>query len=236
MASTRLRLGTDQIDESARMPASTRGQRETRSATTSPRRRRPWLPRAGFGILTEHEHLGPETTGNRSATSRRHRSRHRSAPQAGRCPLPGGVDPEDQSRNVRRRGGCQRSAVNDLPTAAESAERFTVLGAGKTAVDACTWLLDHGVSPDRIRWIRPRDMWFHHRRHFQPLELVGENMEGVSLDAEAGANATDLEDLFARLESAGRLRASIRSPGRRCTAARCSAPTSSMRYARSKTL
>jgi NAD(P)-binding Rossmann-like domain len=101
--------------------------------------------------------------------------------------------------------GARVVPVNDLPTVVDSAERFTVLGAGKTAVDACTWLLEAGVAPERIRWIRPRDMWFHHRRHFQPLDLVGENMDGISLDAEAAANATDIDDLFDRLEESGRL-------------------------------
>jgi hypothetical protein len=80
-----------------------------------------------------------------------------------------------------------------------------VLGSGKTAADACTWLLENDVQPDRIRWIRPRDAWFYDRRHFQPLEQVGAVMEGLSLDAEAGAQAADIEELFERLEASGRL-------------------------------
>jgi hypothetical protein len=95
--------------------------------------------------------------------------------------------------------------VNDLPAAAGSGTRYSVLGSGKTAVDACTWLLGNGVAPDRIRSIRPREHWFHHRRHFQPLDLVGDNMAGLSLDAEAAAEAADVEDLFDRLEASGRL-------------------------------
>jgi hypothetical protein len=95
--------------------------------------------------------------------------------------------------------------VNDLPRAAEGTAAFAVLGSGKTAVDACVWLLDNGVQPDAIRWVRPRDAWFHDRRHFQPLEQVGGIMAGISLDAEAGAEATDIDDLFARLEASGRV-------------------------------
>lgn len=117
--------------------------------------------------------------------------------------------------------GARVVPVNDLPTEADAAERFTVLGAGKTAVDACTWLLNAGVDPERIRWVRPRDMWFHHRRHFQPLELVGENMDGISLDAESAANATDVDDLFDRWRSRGGCSASTRPFGRRCTEAPC---------------
>ncbi len=60
-------------------------------------------------------------------------------------------------------------------------------------------------EPDRIRWIRPRDAWFYDRRHFQPLEQVGAIMEGISLDAEAGAQAANIDDLFERLEASGRL-------------------------------
>ena len=95
--------------------------------------------------------------------------------------------------------------VNDLPTAADSASAFTILGSGKTAVDACVWLLDHGVAPDRIRWVRPREMWFWDRAAFQPLDQVGGIIEGISLDAEAAAHASDLDDLFARLEASGRV-------------------------------
>jgi hypothetical protein len=95
--------------------------------------------------------------------------------------------------------------VNDLPAAAESASRYTVLGSGKTAADACIWLLDNGVDPDRVRWIRPRDAWFHDRAHFQPLDQVGGILDGFAADAEAAAHAQSLRDLFERLEAAGRL-------------------------------
>jgi hypothetical protein len=95
--------------------------------------------------------------------------------------------------------------VNELPEAAASTSSYTVLGAGKTAVDACTWLLDNDVAPDRIRWIRPREAWFLDRAAFQPLEQVGGIIEGLSLDAEAAAQATDVDDLFGRLEASGRV-------------------------------
>jgi putative NAD(P)-binding protein len=101
--------------------------------------------------------------------------------------------------------GARVIPVNDLPETAGSASSYAVLGAGKTAADACIWLLDNDVEPDRIRWIRPRDAWFYDRRHFQPLEQVGAIMEGLSLDAEAGASAASIDDLFERLEAAGRM-------------------------------
>ena len=94
--------------------------------------------------------------------------------------------------------------LNDLPEIADTFRRFTVIGSGKTSADACLWLLDHGVSADRIRWVRPRDAWFNDRAALQPLDQVAGIMEGISLDAEAAAEAADLTELFERLEASGR--------------------------------
>jgi hypothetical protein len=54
---------------------------------------------------------------------------------------------------------------------------FTVIGAGKTAMDTCNWLLDAGVDPNEIRWVRPRDGWFFNRAFMQPLDLVASYMQ-----------------------------------------------------------
>ena len=42
-------------------------------------------------------------------------------------------------------------ANNDLARIAERADGCVIVGAGKTAVDACMWLLEIGVSPDDTR-------------------------------------------------------------------------------------
>jgi hypothetical protein len=117
----------------------------------------------------------------------------------------GGVDPRQSRPPVRGAADARLVPVDDLPAAAGSGSSYAVLGSGKTAADACVWLPDNGVEPDRIRWIGPRDAWFYDRLHFQPLEQVGAIIEGISLDAEAGAQADSLEDLFQRLEASGRL-------------------------------
>jgi hypothetical protein len=91
--------------------------------------------------------------------------------------------------------------VNDLVTLREPGSGYTVIGAGKTGMDACMWLLDNGVAPELIRWIRPRDAWLLNRVFQQPLELVGSLIEGISLTLEAAAQAENVKDLFGRLES-----------------------------------
>lgn len=96
-------------------------------------------------------------------------------------------------------------AVNDLVRLSVPGSGYTVIGGGKTAMDACLWLLDGGVPPETIRWVRPRDSWLLDRAFSQPLELVASLIEGVSLYLEAAVNAQDADDLFRRLEACGQL-------------------------------
>jgi hypothetical protein len=80
---------------------------------------------------------------------------------------------------------------------------FTIIGAGKTAMDTCVWLLDAGVAPDRIQWVRPRDPWLMNRRLQQPLSLVASYMELQAVWVEAAALTTDGADFARRLEAGG---------------------------------
>jgi hypothetical protein len=97
------------------------------------------------------------------------------------------------------------AAPGDLVRLEHPATGFTVLGAGKTAMDTCQWLLDNGVDPDAIRWVRPRDPWILDRAYYQPLAQVATFVDGLSLQIEAAARARDVDDLFRRLEATGQL-------------------------------
>ena len=77
----------------------------------------------------------------------------------------------------------------------------TIIGGGKTAMDACCWLIDAGVDPDRIRWIRPSDPWVFDRASVQPLDLVTSQMRMQAWWIEAIAHAADGLDFARRLES-----------------------------------
>jgi hypothetical protein len=92
---------------------------------------------------------------------------------------------------------------NGLVDLAAPAERFTVIGAGKTAIDTCVWLLEQGVDPDRIRWIRGRDPWQFDRTFTQPLDLVGSYMRLQARWVETAAAAEDGHDFARRLEESG---------------------------------
>jgi hypothetical protein len=92
---------------------------------------------------------------------------------------------------------------NDLVNLSQPGSGFTVIGAGKTAMDTCVWLVDNGVAPDAVRWIRPRDAWTNDRSVMQPLQLVAGFTRWMADHNEAAAEATDLHDLFRRLEDRG---------------------------------
>lgn len=89
---------------------------------------------------------------------------------------------------------------NALVNLAEPASGFTVIGAGKTAMDTCCWLLAQGVDPDRIRWIRPRDVYTVDRRWMQPLTQIASMAEWLARQYEAAAQASDAHDLIRRCE------------------------------------
>jgi hypothetical protein len=101
--------------------------------------------------------------------------------------------------------GMRCVPVGALADLRERAEGYVVIGAGKTALDACAWFLDRGVAPDDIQWIKPREAWFFNRRYLQGGELVGVAFDGLSRQIEAAAQATSLDDLFTRLEASEQL-------------------------------
>ncbi len=101
--------------------------------------------------------------------------------------------------------GVASIPVGRLTQLGERPERYVIVGSGKTAMDACVWLLDNGVDPDHIQWIRPRDNWVLNRRYAQPGALVDTLFEGISLQMESAANASSIDDLFERLEATGQM-------------------------------
>lgn len=78
-----------------------------------------------------------------------------------------------------------------------------VVGGGKTAMDACLFLLESGMAPDDITWIRPRDQWCLNRARIQPGdEFFDMTVGGQALQLQAVAESDSIDDMFQRLEAA----------------------------------
>ncbi|MFK8010284.1 MAG: NAD(P)/FAD-dependent oxidoreductase [Saprospiraceae bacterium] len=97
-------------------------------------------------------------------------------------------------------------SLNDLPKIESPPKGFVVIGGGKTGIDACLWLLENSVDPDKITWIVSRDAWLIDRKNTQPtIEFFEDAIGAQANQFEALANATSVEDLFDRLEACGSL-------------------------------
>ena len=97
--------------------------------------------------------------------------------------------------------GARVIAVNALVSEESAPSEYVVVGSGKTATDACIWLLGNGVDPDAICWVRPREPWMLNRALIQPdpeiyLAMVADMMQ-------AAGSAPSLDELFLRLEELG---------------------------------
>ena len=93
---------------------------------------------------------------------------------------------------------------NELPRIRDARDRYVIVGAGKTAMDACLWLLRHGVAAERLTWIKPRDSWVLDRAAIQPgSQFAKRVLRDFSNQLAAVHEAESLPDLFDRLESKG---------------------------------
>jgi hypothetical protein len=97
--------------------------------------------------------------------------------------------------------GTRVVPVNDLVRLGAAPGQFVIVGAGKTATDAIVWLIDNGVDPDAICWVRPREPWMLNRAVVQPDPAVFIGMAADTMAAAAAASSAD--DGFLRMEEAG---------------------------------
>jgi hypothetical protein len=116
--------------------------------------------------------------------------------------------------------GVDCVAPNALPQAAPGHRRFVIVGAGKTGMDVCLWLLRNGIDADRLTWVMPRDAWLLDRASVQPGAEFLDGLKACSAARlESITAATSVDDLFDRLESSGvllRIDPNVRPTRYRC--------------------
>ncbi|OGB13576.1 MAG: hypothetical protein A2W72_20940 [Burkholderiales bacterium RIFCSPLOWO2_12_67_14] len=96
--------------------------------------------------------------------------------------------------------------LNDLVKLSRPQAGYVVVGAGKTGMDACLWLLEQGVDPDLIQWVMPRDSWVQDRANVQSGDEFFMNTFGnLAGQLESVVAAENVQDLLLRLEAVGEL-------------------------------
>ncbi|KAI3554294.1 hypothetical protein CABS01_00980 [Colletotrichum abscissum] len=95
---------------------------------------------------------------------------------------------------------------NSLSRISQPFANFTIVGAGKTGIDTCLWLLSRGVDVSKLTWIMPRDSWLFDRSESQPgAEFATRSLSCFPDQMEAIMAATSVSDLLIRLEGRGHL-------------------------------
>ena len=122
--------------------------------------------------------------------------------------------PLTHSRKFHVASGVACIPPNDLPRNVRAYSHFTVLGAGKTAIDVVLWLLSRGADQEQIRWIVPRDPWLTNRISVQPGgAFFFDGLGGYAAQLEALSAAATVDEVAQMMETAGvwmRLSAEVR--------------------------
>jgi hypothetical protein len=112
--------------------------------------------------------------------------------------------PSTHKPNFSLSEGVHFMPLNELPGINNPPAGFVVIGGGKTGIDACLWLLENNVDPEKITWIVSRDSWLLSREKTQPTAEFFEATIGAQADQfEAIAQSSSVDNLFDRLEAAG---------------------------------
>merc|ERR1712126_13492 len=91
--------------------------------------------------------------------------------------------------------------VNNITNMKPSWERYVVIGAGKTGLDAIHYLLKTGIKPKIISWIISNDVWFISRDIF--FADQGSDQPKYLSEAILGENVNNFKDALEVLEIKG---------------------------------
>ncbi len=112
--------------------------------------------------------------------------------------------PSTHTPNFTVADGVEFIPLNQLPQLNSPRDAYVVVGGGKTSIDACLWLLENQIDPDKITWIMPRDAWWIDRQNTQPGdEFFFDSIGTQAKQFEALGAASSVTDLFDRLEDSG---------------------------------
>jgi hypothetical protein len=122
------------------------------------------------------------------------------------------VDATFMNVQVPAMGSRSYEVVEDVQCVAPNAlvelkgqwDNYVIVGAGKTSFDACLFLLEKGVNPDNICWIKPRESWIWDRACAQSEDLFETSIRPFSVgQVRSIAESESVDDLFARANAEG---------------------------------
>ncbi|MEM8561385.1 MAG: NAD(P)/FAD-dependent oxidoreductase [Pseudomonadota bacterium] len=95
-------------------------------------------------------------------------------------------------------------APNELVNAKSQWQRYVIVGAGKTSMDACLFLLDQGVDPADICWIKPREAWLWDRAKAQSEAMFETSLRPFNVARiKVIAESESVDEVFEKSEAQG---------------------------------
>jgi hypothetical protein len=100
--------------------------------------------------------------------------------------------------------GTRFATPGDLPHLWRDTENlpqhYCIIGGGKTAMDTAVWLLEAGVPPEKIDWVRPRDSWMFNRKLLQPARHHIDRIVQFQIDlVECAQDSETGDEMFEKL-------------------------------------
>ncbi len=112
--------------------------------------------------------------------------------------------PATHTPNFDVANGVSFIPLNRLPNTSIASAEYIIVGGGKTSIDACLWLLENKVSPEKITWLVSRDAWLINRKSIQPTEAFFKTtFSALASQVKVIAKADSVEGIFDGLEEAG---------------------------------
>jgi len=112
--------------------------------------------------------------------------------------------PATHTPNFHVAEGVPFIPLNELPKTKTDSAEYVIIGGGKTGIDACLWLLENKVRPDKVTWIVSRDAWLINRQNIQPaMEFFDTTFGAMANQTVAISKANSVEEIFDNLEEAG---------------------------------
>ena len=95
--------------------------------------------------------------------------------------------------------GVNLVPINGLADIKEPWQRYLVIGAGKTGLDALIFLLDQNVDPDKISWVVSNDCWYINRSYLD----AGNICKFVKGQFDPILRSTTVDQMYEEYENAG---------------------------------
>lgn len=123
--------------------------------------------------------------------------------EAGRWGDAGSI-PATHTPSFEIAAGATCIPINDLPRYAPRHKAYTIIGAGKTGMDAAIWLLENGAHSDQITWVRPNDYWLLKRESIlnHPARFDS-TVNAFAKELEIAATVTDISQFCDQMEQSG---------------------------------